>query len=96
MRLTGMQLVEGEMAPWWYGMAYYSPYTNHVVYYPVPINLVVRWSRALWWALRSGKPDALAKAYGCGFSEGRRERKNDEQRQNQRVADIISLARPAK
>ena len=61
--------MEGEAAPWWYGVAYYSPYSDHTICYPVPINLIVRAARAIWWALRRGKKDALAKAYDAGKAE---------------------------
>ena len=70
MKLTGLQVAQGEAAPWWYGVAYYSPYSDHVVCYPVPLNLLVRWCRNIWWLLRRGKRDALAKAYAAGRSAG--------------------------
>ena len=93
MKLTGLQVANGEMAPWWYGASYYSPCADYTVCYPIPINLIVRWVRAGWWALKRGKRDALSDAYSRGRSEGCRERLTAEQRQNQRVADVIKLVR---
>ena len=93
MKLTGKQVAQGEMAPWWYGVAYYYPCSDYTVCYPVPFNLIVRWSRATWWALRRGKEDALSEAYARGRTEGRRERRSDEERENQRVAGVIRRVR---
>lgn len=72
MKLSGLQLAQGEVAPWWYGVAYYSPYSDHVFCYPVPINLIVRASLWAWWQLRRGKPDALAQAYQRGKADSRK------------------------
>ncbi len=74
MKLNGIQIAEGEAAPWWYGVAYYSAYADYIVCYPVPINLVVRWSRDIWWGLRRGKEDALSQAYQRGKRAGLREK----------------------
>lgn len=87
MKITRLQVAEGEMAPWWYGAAYYSCYADYTVCYPVPFNLIVRWSRNLWWALKRGKEDALSEAY----IRGRRDLRSAEHKENQRVAAVIQL-----
>jgi hypothetical protein len=41
-------LCEGEvLPPWYYGIAYVNPVTNHAVFYPIPFNFVGRWWRIL-------------------------------------------------
>ena len=72
MRISGIQIAEGEMAPWWYGAAYYSAYDDFLVCYPVPINIIVRWAREIGWRLRRGKADAISTAYKRGKRHGRR------------------------
>ncbi len=85
MKITGMQIAEGYELPWWAGVSYYSPYTDHSVCYPVPFNLIVRWMRSAWWAMKKGKSDALSDAY----SAGRRDLRSEEVKQNHRLANIL-------
>lgn len=70
MKISGLRLAQGEALPWWGGVAYYSPYSDHLIYYPVPFNWLVRWGRDIGWFLRKGKKDALAKAYEAGYEAG--------------------------
>ena len=67
MKVTGLKLAQGYQMPFWYGAAYYSPYSDHLICYPIPLNLVVRWARALWWALKRCKHDDLSAAYSAGY-----------------------------
>lgn len=94
-KVTGMKLAEGYRLPWYMGVAYYSPCSDHFICYPVPINLLVRWSRNAWWALKAGKHDALSKAYQDGRKVGRAEFRAEEARHNQRVADVIRMVKNA-
>lgn len=86
MVITGLQLAQGEMIPRWYGIAYYSPYSDHAICYPIPVNLIVRWLRNLLWAMKRGKEDALSEAY----RRGRTDLRSAEERESQRVARVIS------
>ena len=36
--------------PFWLGRAYDRQELRAVVYYPVPLNYVARWLRAIWWS----------------------------------------------
>jgi hypothetical protein len=58
------------MMPSWYGLAYYEPYRDEQVCYPIPFNLVVRWARDLAWLVKRGKKSALSEAYERGYKEG--------------------------
>ena len=70
MRLTGIQVAQGEMMPRWYGLAYYEPHKDSQVVYPIPFNLIVRWARDFLWLIKRGKKGALAKAYEEGYRAG--------------------------
>ena len=51
------ELVEGSRIPWGYGLSY-RPFDRDVaVCYPVPLHLIVRWCRDLWfWIVKVGFP----------------------------------------
>ena len=54
MRLTRQAIEEGAMPPRGYGLAYRDLLSNYGVYYPVPVNLIVRaahWFRHWYWVL---------------------------------------------
>lgn len=38
----------GTIIPKGYGIAYYSPITNHAICYPIPINILVALGRKIW------------------------------------------------
>ncbi|HEY6019636.1 MAG TPA: hypothetical protein VIY48_06975 [Candidatus Paceibacterota bacterium] len=62
--------------PRFYGAAYTEWERPVVIAYPVPLNLIVRAMRWLWWKLVSYKParweEELANTYQRGYEEGRR------------------------
>ena len=89
--LTGLQVVEGERLPSWYGFAYRNYCADHAICFPIPINLIVRWSRDFKWLLKRHKADALEDAYIRGFLEGRRDFLSREAREEQRYANVIKL-----
>ena len=93
MKITGIQIAEGYVIPWWCGIAYYSPCSDHSICYPIPINLIVRFGRSAWWAMKSGKSDALSKAYNAGRKSGATDLRSYERKQNQRVAEVLRMAR---
>jgi hypothetical protein len=35
----------GVMPPWYYGIAYYDPFTSFSIFLPMPLNFLVRWWR---------------------------------------------------
>ena len=41
-----------DVVPRWYGKAYANFIMNTVVFYPIPINLIVRWARDFYFLLR--------------------------------------------
>ena len=59
--LTGRDLAEGAMMPRGYGVAYWRWDLDQAVCYPVPFNKLIGWCRRAYAALRSAKPDRIAK-----------------------------------
>ncbi len=66
---------EGEKLPWWLGLAYWEWSRPVAVCYPIPLNLLIRWSRNVYfWVKASHRPDWLAnrlqEAHDAGFHKG--------------------------
>ena len=53
MRMTDEQRLVGERLPLLYGVAYYDFAMNSGVYYPIPLNLLVRFLRGLWMRIKA-------------------------------------------
>lgn len=60
----------GQLIPKWHGLAYQRRDKPVCVCYPMPVNLIVRWSRKFWWLMKRNKPDALSGAYSAGHRDG--------------------------
>jgi len=73
MKVSGERIAEGYMLPFWYGVAYYDYCSSYKICYPIPFNLLVRWVRNIFWAIKkpSDKLDAVNKAYQTGRHESR-------------------------
>ena len=89
--LTGIQVAQGERLPNWYGVAYREFCADHVICYPIPINLLVRWHHGLKWLVKKDKASALQVAYSAGFAAGRQEFLSREAREERRCANVINL-----
>lgn len=76
---------QGETIPPGYGIAWLDPVANRLACYPVPINIIVRAARRVWYWIaghRSGLVDERASAaaaneawragYECGMEDGKR------------------------
>lgn len=49
MRISYRELNVGESAPWWYGFSHSDFVRAFDIFYPIPINLIVRyWLKAYW------------------------------------------------
>lgn len=59
--------MQGESLPWYLGKAYVDPLRGYLVVYPIPCNLIVRWARELWFAIRFDAPTVLEQAYCKGY-----------------------------
>lgn len=73
---------EGEMMPRGYGLSYRRYDCNKSICHPIPINLVVRLFRALYWRLQFGsmptkREKRESKIYAWGIAEGRRRRSRE-------------------
>ena len=75
-----VKLLEGGKLPWWMGMAYFDDAQGVGVCYVLPLNWIVRWTRALWRKVRWPAKDLAEAAYSAGLEKGRRERAADYQR----------------
>lgn len=71
LRMTGVQLCEGQRIPWGWGMAYRDFARDTAVCWPLPFNWFVRWVHQLYWFLVWPKKDALEHAYVRGVGQGR-------------------------
>jgi hypothetical protein len=68
------------LPPWWYGLAYLEWERDATVFYPLPLNYVVRWWRLArwrwdWWRSRAPRLDRrvrrlVHRAYATGYSAG--------------------------
>lgn len=64
-----------ESVPKWYGMAYHLNYKNTFVVCPIPLNVIVRIFRELYYWLvegcfKSKREESLRQAYKHGEDEG--------------------------
>lgn len=69
--LGALALYEGERAPWYMGPAWYLPYTDRMVFMPMPLNWLAAYARQLW--IRAKKHeirDELAGLYRYGHNKG--------------------------
>ena len=76
--------------PKWWGFAYRKFHVRYTVLYPIPINLVVRYSLKLYWLVYSwvsmgGWEDKLEDAYWQGFNEGNTRKEHDLERLARRL-----------
>lgn len=71
-----------EMAPWGYGLAYREFNMNVAVCYPVPLNLVIRWARNLFFWLACPKPTykELYEGVSAQLGEAQQARRDAEDR----------------
>ena len=76
----------GEYIPWGYGIAYWDYCTFHAIAYPVPINLLVRWSRNLWQALTLHRPSKIDEELQKAYQKGRRDEAQDNEKLQSRLA----------
>ena len=64
----------GEILPPFYGAAYLLYYCDKVVAYPVPINIIVRFFRFIWYELIKLRPleidNIKYESYHTGYAEG--------------------------
>jgi hypothetical protein len=74
MKVSSERLAEGYILPFWYGIAYYDICSDYRICYPIPLNLLVRWIRDFFWAIKrpSEKKEALNKAYHMGKADARK------------------------
>ena len=64
--------IEGWKPPWWLGVCYFHVFKEEVVFYPIPLNVIIRKALRVWWWL-SGPPkklSALEEAYAKGRRDG--------------------------
>jgi len=52
LKITVREVLEGQEVPRGYGVAYIQPGGTSATCYPIPLNLIVRWSLLLWYALK--------------------------------------------
>jgi len=68
------ELEEGGLLPRGFGIAYYEYYSNHVICYPIPLNLFINWGRKLYYKIIGPSiPDIekrLHRAYTKGVKAG--------------------------
>jgi hypothetical protein len=63
----------GEMLPKFYGIAYLDYQRDYAFAYPVPINLIVRFGRWLWYEIVRYRPMKLDKLLHEAYEKGRSE-----------------------
>lgn len=71
----GYVVAEGEITPWGYAPAWFDPWSNGVICFPVVLHLLARWIRTAWHKVRLwGWPEqyslAQAKRYHHWFTQG--------------------------
>jgi len=66
------EYAEGRKLPWGCGIAYHDWLKHSVIILPIPINLIVRWLRELWFILgRPSKRDREIQALrGTSYYDG--------------------------
>jgi len=73
--IADRDLVGASMPKWWWGFAYRKFNVRYTVLYPIPLNLVVRYTLKLYWLVYSwitigGWKDKLDDAYWQGYNDG--------------------------
>lgn len=75
-----------EDVPFWYGLAYSEPWKGSFVFYPVPLNWLVRWSLGFMYFLKvPQRKTKLEKAFEAGVTEGKKRERRMILNGNQRV-----------
>ena len=70
-QIGGRAFMEGERVPWWFGYAWYLPYSDRAVFIPMPMNWIAALCRELWLRARKSEiRDQLAGLYRYGYSRG--------------------------
>jgi len=68
------EMTEGYKLPKGYGISYFDYQRKYYICYPIIINLIVRWSRSLYFSITRNRLDwideEIYKAYERGFSNG--------------------------
>ncbi len=62
MKVSGKLIVllgEGEVVPFWYGLAYKDFTRDVCVFLPIPINFIIRASREFYWLMMKAWPNKL-------------------------------------
>ena len=55
----------------WYGVSYRLPHLRATAFYPIPFNMLIRYTRACYYWLASPRRQDLAgRAHAAGFAEG--------------------------
>lgn len=71
MKITRREVRFGEIAPWYYGLAYFNYQEDIAVYFVIPFNLIVRAMLNVWLIVRFiGGSDRITTAYNDGFKAG--------------------------
>lgn len=69
--VTGRELAMGYTIPRWWGKSYRMWNRDAYIIHPVPINLIVRYSRNFWhWVIAGGSPSRLDEVFYKGHSMG--------------------------
>jgi len=74
LHIADKDLIGTEMPSWW-GFAYREHEVRYTVLYPIPMNLIVRYTLKLFWLVYrwvafSGWEDKLDDAYWRGYNDG--------------------------
>jgi|SRR3990167_2282205 len=75
MRISYRSVVEGSAVPKWYGLAYREDFSMTMIFYPIPINWIVAYSREFYLFLMRG-PKLISQKqqeaiYKIGYEKGK-------------------------
>lgn len=79
MIITSREYAEGARIPFWWGVSYLSWESDRAICYPIPLNLLIRWSRDLYYWIKATRRfgwrdnqviDAYARGEDAGKIEG--------------------------
>ena len=75
-KLHQKRISEGEIIPRWYGLAYREDFDSYSVFYPIPINIIIRICREIYYWIvygifKSKWERKLRTAYMEGYKKGR-------------------------
>ena len=95
--VTGQEVHAGAMLPRFWGVAYWRDYDDIAVCYPVPINLLVGWSRKAYVWMRHVRPSkvelSVRKGWEAGYRNGYRKGRQDEKgRLRENIAEAYEAA----